>query len=141
MANPEREDPVKFIMSLTDKQRRQIGITDEEMKEIIKQRSYTEEDVMAILTEIWGPPPKKKPKVVTNEGEAIRDAIVHVGPRDPNYRKEDEGVVKVLGKDQVRIRMDLWEEQQTMKRMDRLRRRSLDPARLGIWGSVDDEDE
>ena len=34
------------------------------------------EEVRAILYEIWGPPrPKPKPKVVTSDGEIVRDAL------------------------------------------------------------------
>ena len=96
--------------------------------------------MMAILTEIWGPLPKKKPKVVTNDGEVIRDALVEVAPKDPNYRQGEDGVVKVRRSEFVTIRMDLYEEQQKMKREDRLRRKALDPARLGIWGPVDEDE-
>lgn len=140
MAEPEREDPVKFIMSLTDEQRRKIGITDEEMREIIKQRSYTEEDVRAILAEIWGPPPKKKPKVVASEGELVRDAVVRVAPSDPNYRKSEEGMVRVRRADFVTVNMRAYEEQQMLKAEDRRHRQMIDPYRLGHWGPVDDDE-
>jgi hypothetical protein len=97
----------------------------------------TEAEVKAILYEIWGPPPPKpKPKVVTSNSEVVRDAIVRVGPADPNYRKSDEGVVRVRPADFVTIRMDLWEEQQRQKAGDRLHRKMIDPCRLGHW---DDE--
>jgi hypothetical protein len=93
-----------------------------------------------ILYEIWGPPrPKPKPKVVTSNSEVVRDAIVKVGPDDPNYAKSDEGVVRVKRADFVTIRMDLWEEQQRQKREDRLHRRMIDPDRLGHWGPVDED--
>ena len=88
---------------------------------------------------IWGPPVKRKPKVVTSDAKVVRDAIVKVGPDDPNYAKSDEGVVKVRRSDWVTIRMDLYEEQQREKQEDRLRRRALDPCRLGLYGAVDDE--
>jgi hypothetical protein len=106
-----------------------------------ERQTMTDEEIMAILTEIWGPPPRKKPKVVTNEGEVVRDALVRVSPSDPNYPKSEEGEVRVRRADFVTVRIDLWEEQQRAKREDRLRRRALDPYRTGIWGPVDDEDE
>ena len=60
------------------------------------------EEVKAILDKIWGPPrPKPKPKVVASEGELVRDALVRVGPADPNYRETDEGVVRVRRNDFV----------------------------------------
>jgi hypothetical protein len=105
-----------------------------------ERQKMTDEEIMAILTEIWGPPPKKKPKAVTNEGEVVRDADVRVSPSDPNYGKSDDGVVRVRRSDFVTVRMDLYEEQQREKRLDRLRRREMDPARTGIWGPIDDED-
>jgi hypothetical protein len=94
-----------------------------------------------ILTEIWGPPrPKPKPKVVTNEGVEIRDATVKVSPDDPNYRQDDGGLVKVRRKDFVTINMAAWEEQQRLKMEDRRHRRRLDPARMGLYGPVDEND-
>jgi hypothetical protein len=76
-------------------------------------QKMTEAEVKAILDKIWGPPrPKPKPKVVTSDAQVIRDAIVTVGPDDPNYKGSDEGVVKVRRSDFVTVRIDLWEEQQ-----------------------------
>jgi hypothetical protein len=102
-------------------------------------QKMTEAEVRAILYEIWGPP-RPKPKVVTSEGELIRDALVRVGPADPNYKKSDEGVVRVKRNDFVTIRMDLWEEQQRQKAEDRRHRRAIDPCRLGLYGPVDDDE-
>ena len=39
-----------------------------------ERQKMTEAEVKAILYEIWGPPPKPKPKVVTSDGELVRDA-------------------------------------------------------------------
>jgi hypothetical protein len=104
-------------------------------------QKMTDAEVDAILDRIWGPaPPKPKPKAVTSEGTVIRDAIVRVGPADPNYSKSDDGVVTVKRKDWVRINMDVWEAQQREKRLDRLRRRELDPCRLGLYGPIDEDD-
>lgn len=105
-------------------------------------RKMTDAEVDAILDRIWGPaPPKPKPKVVTSDGEVVRDATVRVGPADLNYPKSEEGVVRVRRSDYVTIRMDLWEEQQREKRLDRLLRRQLDPCRLGLYGPIDDDDD
>ena len=104
-------------------------------------QTMTDDEIMTILTEIWGPPRKPdKPKVVTSDGELVRDAQVKVSPADPNYAKSEDGMVKVRRKDFVTINMRAWEEQQAWKREDRLRRRALDPARLGIWGPLDEDD-
>ena len=101
----------------------------------------TRAEVKAIIEEIWGPPsPKPKPKVVVEEAEVIRDADVRVSPDDPTTVRSDEGMVRVRRSDFVTINMEAWEEQQRQKRIDRLRRKALDPARLGIWGPVDEDD-
>jgi hypothetical protein len=101
----------------------------------------TRAEVKAIIEEIWGPPPPKpKPKIVVEEAEVIRDADVKVSPHDPNYPNSQEGVVRVRRSDFVTINMTVWEEQQRQKRIDRLRRKALDPARLGIWGPVDEDE-
>jgi hypothetical protein len=98
-----------------------------------ERQKMTEAEVKAILYEILPPRPKPKPKVVTSEGELVRDAIVQVGPGDPNYKKSDEGVVRVRRSDWVTIRIDLWEEQQRQKAEERLHRQMIDPCRLGHW--------
>jgi hypothetical protein len=102
-------------------------------------RKMSRAEVEAIIDDIWGPPPKPKPKVVITEAGVVRDAVVRVSPSDPNYAASKEGVVRVRRSDFVTIRMDLYEEQQREKREDRLRRRALDPDRLGIWGPVDED--
>jgi hypothetical protein len=91
-------------------------------------------EVVAQIKKMLGPPPPKaKPKVVVSEEGVVRDADVRVSTADPNYRKSDEGVVRVRRADFVTINMELYEEQQRLKREDRLRRRMIDPARLGHW--------
>jgi hypothetical protein len=99
------------------------------------------EELVALMERALGltPKPTPKPKAVVDEGEVVRDADVRVSPADPNYRGSEEGVVRVRRKDFVTINMELWEAQQREKREDRLRRKMLDPARLGHWGSTDDE--
>ena len=100
-------------------------------------------ELLAMLEELMGlgPATKPKPKVVTTDAGVVRDADVWVSPTDPNYPASEGGVVRVRRTDFVTIRMDLYEEQMRQRREERLRRRMLDPCRLGHWGSVDDEDE
>jgi hypothetical protein len=110
-----------------------------------KRQKMTSQEVRAILYEIWGPPPnpkpeiwglpppKPKPKVVTSDGEAVRDATVKVSEADPNYKKSDEGVVQVRREDWVTVNMQAYEEQQWLKAEDRRHRREIDPCRLGHW--------
>ena len=107
---------------------------------MIERQKMTFEEMEAILDEICGPKPKPKPKVVANEGEVVRDVEVQVSPKDPNFRKADDGMVRVRRPGFVTINMEVWEEQQRQKREDRRHRREIDPARTGIWGPVDDED-
>jgi hypothetical protein len=103
-----------------------------------ERQKMTEAEVKAILDRIWGPPkPKPKPKVVASDGELIRDALVRVGPADPNYSKSEEGVVRVRRADFVRINMEAYEAQQRQKAEDRLRRREIDPYRMGHWDADD----
>jgi hypothetical protein len=105
-------------------------------------QKMTDAEVDAILDEIWGPsPPKPKPKAVTSDGTVIRDAIVRVGPTDPNYDRSDGGVVTVRRKDWVKINMEAYERQMGEKREDRRIRRQLDPCRLGLYGPIDEDDE
>src|SRR5262249_14551922 len=100
-------------------------------------------EIVAMLEKVLGlePKPKPKPKVVVNEERVVRDADVRVGPADPNYRRSDDGVVKVRRSDFVTLRIDLWEEQQAEKREARRHRRMIDPCRLGLYGPIDDDDE
>jgi hypothetical protein len=100
-------------------------------------------EIVGLLEQALGltPKPKPKPKVVTSEAKVVRDADVLVSKSDPNYPGSDEGVIRVRRTDFVTLRMDLYEEQQRQRREDRLRRKALDPCRLGLWGSVDDEGE
>src|SRR6516225_3213003 len=90
-------------------------------------------ELVALLERALGLTPKlkPKPKVVVNEEEVVRDADVRVSPADPNYRRSDDGIVRVRRSDFVTIRMDLYEEQMRRRREDRLRRRMIDPYRLG----------
>jgi len=92
-------------------------------------------ELVALMEKALGltPKPKPKPKVVTNEGEVVRDADVRPSPADPNFGNSEEGRVRVRRDDFVTINYELYEEQQRLKREDRKRRRMLDPYRLGHW--------
>jgi|SRR5215831_8887714 len=92
-------------------------------------------ELVALMEKALGltPKPKPKPKVVTTEGEVVRDADVQVSPADRNYGRSEEGFVRVRRSNFVTINMDLYEEQQQQKREDRMKRRMLDPYRLGHW--------
>lgn len=104
--------------------------------------TMSDAELKALLEEIWGPPRRKpKPKVVTSDGNEVRDALVRVSPDDPNYRKDDDGMVRVRRADFVTINIPLWEEQQRLKREDRRRRREIDPYRLGLYGPIDDDED
>jgi hypothetical protein len=98
-----------------------------------ERQKMTEAEVKAILDRIWGPPRRPKPKVVTSDAAVVRDAVVTVGPNDPNYSGSDEGVVRVRRADFVTINIGLWEEQQRQKAEEKLLRRQIDPFRLGHW--------
>jgi len=91
-------------------------------------------EVLAQIRKILGPPPPKpKPKTVVDEGQVVRDADVRVSPADKNYLGSEDGVVRVRRNDFVRINFELYEAQMAEKREDRIRRRLLDPARMGHW--------
>ena len=95
----------------------------------------------AEIRALLNPTKPPKPKVVTSEGDVIRDAVVRVAPEDPNARGRDDRVVSVRRPDYVTINIAAWEEQQRWKAEDRRRRRGLDPFRIGHWGPLDDNDD
>jgi hypothetical protein len=103
-----------------------------------ERQKMTDEELDAILTRIWGPKRGPKPKVVTDGAAVVRDATVRVSSADPNYPKSDEGVVRVRRADFVTINMNLYEEQQRQKQMDRVHRKMIDPARMGHWETDND---
>jgi hypothetical protein len=92
-------------------------------------------ELVALMEKALGltPRPKPKPKVVVSEEGVVRDADVRVSPADPNYHGSNEGVVRVRRNDFVTINMELYEAQQQQKREDRIRRKMIDPFRLGHW--------
>jgi hypothetical protein len=99
-------------------------------------------ELIAELEEVIGRKRMPRPKVVTtDELGVVRDADVKVSAADHNYMEDDGGVVRVRRSDFVTINMAAYEEQRRWRREERRKRRSLDPSRLGHWGSIDDEDE
>jgi hypothetical protein len=100
-----------------------------------------EAEIWAELDELLGPPPKPKPKVVTQDDATIRDADVPVSKADKNYPISDEGVVRVRRPDYVTINFAAYEEQQAEKARYKRYLKELDPCRLGIYGPIDDEDD
>ena len=81
-------------------------------------------ELVALMEKALGLTPKPKPKVVTSEGEVVRDADVRPSPADPNHPNSDEGFVRVRRSDFVTINMELYEAQQQQKREDRIKRRA-----------------
>jgi len=94
----------------------------------------------AEIRALLNPTRPPRPKVVTNEGDVVRDAVVRVAPEDPNARGRGDRVVEVKRADWVTINIPLWEYQQAEKARDRKRWRELDPFRLGHWGPIDEDD-
>ena len=108
-----------------------------DMTEVTKERRA---ELLALFKEelgIGAPKVNPKPKVVISGAEIVRDAVVRVSPDDPNFAGSEGGIVRVRRNDFVTVRVYLWEEQQRQKREDRLRRREIDPARLGHWNDPD----
>lgn len=96
--------------------------------------------LLAELEEIVGLKPMPKPKVVArNDLGEIRDADVHVSRADPNASGKAE-VVNVRRPEYVTVNMWQYECQQAEKAWDRIYRRQLDPYRLGLYGSIDDDE-
>jgi len=95
----------------------------------------------AEIRRLLNPTPPPKPKVVTSNGDVIRDAVVKVAPEDPNAKGREDRVVAVKRADWVTVNIPAWERQQAEKARDRQRWRDLDPCRLGLYGPIDDDDD
>src|SRR5262245_15879352 len=95
----------------------------------------------AEIRALLNPAKPSKPKVVTSEGDVIRDAVVRVAPEDPNARGRDDRVVNVRRADWVTINFKEYERQQAEKAAYKRYLRELDPFRLGHWGPIDDDDD
>jgi hypothetical protein len=110
-------------------------------------------EIDAKLDAIFNKPIRPKPKVVTSDGDVVRDANVVVSPADPNAKHGADGVVSVrapepqwLRHDTVRINMQLaerqWEDRQRDEARDRQGRQQLrqsDP--MGVWGNSTGDEE
>jgi hypothetical protein len=94
-------------------------------------------EIFAELDAMFGPP-RPKPKVVTVDAVAVRDADVHVSRADRNAEGTDR-VVEVRRSDWVTINMAAYERQCAERAAERRERRALDPCRLGLYGPTDDE--
>jgi hypothetical protein len=100
-----------------------------------------------MLDEVLGPLPTPRPKVVASDGVVVRDADVHVSPKDPNARynplERSGGVVVVRRANWVTINMEAataqWWANVENRELDRARHRQLDPYGWGHWGPTDDE--
>jgi hypothetical protein len=93
---------------------------------------------------------RKRPKVVTSEGQVIRDANVYVSPVDPNVINKaksgkygDQVIAVRRSDDWCTINMAAYERQradeEAQRIADRRRKRELDPFNYGHWGPNDDE--
>jgi hypothetical protein len=88
----------------------------------------------------WKPRPLPKPKVVTSEGEVVRDVEVTVSPADTrNMANSQNGTVIVKRPDYVAINFAAYEAQQAERARERAQRRALDPDRLGLYGHLDED--
>ena len=100
-------------------------------------------ELEAAVEEILGPPPKPtpktKPKVVTSDGRAIRDAVVRVAPEDPNA-KDGDRIVQVRREGWVTINMGIYELQRAEDEAARQRDSELYEAscRSCIWSNPND---
>ena len=94
------------------------------------------------LDRLLGPRPRARPRVVTRQefDAPVRDADVHVSRADPNAMGGADRVVEVRRPGAfVRINIAEWEEQQAERARARAHARAMDPYRLGLYGSIDDE--
>lgn len=97
--------------------------------------------LIAELEEITGLRRKRqRPKVVASDGAIVRDADVVISPKDPNSGSGKPETISVRRSDYVTVNMRAYEEQKAERAMERLRRRSLDPCRLALYGEIDDDE-
>jgi hypothetical protein len=103
-------------------------------------------EIKVIFEEVCGRTSPPKPKVVVREDlGTIRDADVPVSPADKNWPAlDDEGFVRVRRPGYVTIDIPLWEKQQAEKRAEKRRYKrflkELDPCRLGLYGTIDEDE-
>src|SRR5262249_5879103 len=75
---------------------------------------------------------RSRTKLVSDRGQIVGKAAVHLSPSDPNWRGSNSQYVI--------IHEDLAEAQRADREAYRRYLRELDPFRLGHWGSIDDDD-
>jgi hypothetical protein len=74
---------------------------------------------------------RSRTKLVSDQGQIVGRAAVHLSPSDPNWRGSNSQYVIV--------REDLAEAQRVEREAYRRYLRELDPCRLGLYGPVDDD--
>jgi hypothetical protein len=74
---------------------------------------------------------RPKAKLVSDQGQIVGTAAVHLSPSDPNWRGS--------GSQYVIIREDLAEAQRADREAYPRYLREIDPFRLGHWGPIDDD--
>jgi hypothetical protein len=97
-------------------------------------------EILAEIEQIIGPSPRRKPKVVARDDlGTVRDADVLVSRADPNAVDGQPTEVQVRRPDWVTVNMQAYEEQVADEAARRKYMRSLDPARWGLYGPVDED--
>jgi hypothetical protein len=74
---------------------------------------------------------RSRTKLVSDQGQIVGAAAVHLSPSDPNWRGSNSQYVI--------IREDLAEAQRVEREAYRRYLRELDPCKLGLYGPVDDD--
>jgi hypothetical protein len=104
-----------------------------------ERKAEVDAEAERILEEVLGPLPMPKPNVVTRDDlGTVRDADVHVSRADPNADGTDK-VVPVRRPDWVAINYAAYEAQRADKAAWRRYIRGLDPYRLNLYGSEEEE--
>ena len=75
---------------------------------------------------------RQKARLVSDQGQIVGTAAVHLSPSDPNWRGSNSQYVL--------IREDLAEAQRVEREAYRRYLRELDPCRLGLYGPIDDDE-
>jgi hypothetical protein len=75
---------------------------------------------------------RPKARLVSDQGQIVGTAAVHLSPSDPNWRGSNSQYVL--------IREDLAEAQRVEREAYRRYLRELDPCRLGLYGPIDDDE-
>ena len=97
-------------------------------------------EIEARIESILGPKPLPKPMVVAREDVGtVRDADVHVSRADVNATRGRDEIVSVRRADYVTVNVAGYERQQAERAAERAHRRQIDPFRMGLYGSNDEE--